>query len=56
MNSIIIYASQYGATKKYAEELSKRTNIPVISFKNIKDINSYEQIIYLGGLYAGGEY
>ncbi len=54
MNSIIIYASQYGATQKYAEELSKRTNIPVISFKNIKDINSYDQIIYLGGLYAGG--
>ncbi len=38
----------------YAEELSKRTNIQAISFEEIKDINKYDKIIYLGGLYAGG--
>lgn len=54
MNNIIIYGSKYGTTKKYAEELSKKTNIKAISFKNIKDINNYDKIIYLGGLYAGG--
>ena len=54
MNPIIIYGSCYGSTKQYAEELSKRTNIEAISFKNVKEINTYNTIIYLGGLYAGG--
>lgn len=54
MNNIIIYGSKYGTTKKYAEELSRRTNIQVISFEDIKEINNYDNIIYLGGLYAGG--
>ncbi len=55
MNSIIIYGSHYGTTKQYAEELSKRTNIKVISFKKInQQINDYDNIIYLGALYVGG--
>ena len=54
MNPIIIYGSCYGSTKQYAEELSKRTNIEAISFKNVKKINAYNTIIYLGGVYAGG--
>ena len=54
MNNIIIYGSQYGATKKYAEELSRRTNIQAISFEDVKDINNYNKIVYIGGLYAGG--
>ena len=55
MNSIIIYGSHYGTTKQYAEELSKRTNIKAISFKKLnQQINDYDNIIYLGALYAGG--
>ena len=54
MNSIIIYGSHYGTTKQYAEELSRQTNIERVSFKNVKDINNYDKIIYLGALYAGG--
>ena len=54
MNPIIIYGSCYGSTKQYAEELSRRTNIEAISFKNVKEINAYNTIIYLGSLYAGG--
>ena len=54
MSNIILYVSHYGTTKLYAEELSRRTNIEVSSFKTIKDINQYDTIIYLGGLYAGG--
>ena len=55
MNSIIIYGSHYGTTKQYAEELSKRTNIKAISFKKFnQQINDYDNIIYLGSLYAGG--
>ena len=54
MSNIIIYGSHYGTTKQYAEELSRRTNIEAISFENVKEINDYDKIIYLGGLYAGG--
>mgnify|MGYP005808195275 FL=1 len=54
MSNILIYGSHYGTTKQYAKELSRRTNIEAISFKNIKEINDYDNIIYLGGLYAGG--
>ncbi len=54
MNNIIIYGSHYGTTKQYAEELSKRTNIEAISYQSVKEINNYDNIIYLGGLYAGG--
>ena len=54
MSNIIIYGSHYGITKQYAQELSKKTNIEAISYKNVKEINNYDKIIYLGGLYAGG--
>ena len=51
---IIIYGSKYGTAKQYAEELSKKTNIKVESYENIKSIDEYETIIYIGALYAGG--
>ena len=54
MSSIIIYGSHYGTTEKYAKELSKRINVKAISYEEVKDINDYDTIIYLGGLYAGG--
>ena len=55
MNRIIIYGSNYGTTKQYAEELSRKTNIQAIPFKMVdQKINNYDIIIYLGGLYAGG--
>lgn len=50
---IIIYGSQYGTTKQYAQELSKRTAIKAEEYGNIQDINQYETIIYFGALYAG---
>lgn len=51
---IIIYGSQYGTAKKYAEELSRRTGIDSMSYEDVSDINRYDTIIYVGGLYAGG--
>ncbi len=50
---IIIYGSQYGTTKQYAQELSKKTCIKAEEYTDIEDINQYETIIYLGALYAG---
>lgn len=51
---IIIYGSKYGTAQQYAKELSKRTNIKAENYQNIKDINEYKVIIYIGALYAGG--
>ena len=54
MSKIIIYGSNYGTTQHYAEELSKRTEIRAVGYDLIKDLTSFDTIIYLGGLYAGG--
>ena len=54
MKSLIIYGSQYGTTKQYAEKFAEMTNFPVISYENVKNVIDYERIIYFGGLYAGG--
>ena len=51
---IIIYGSQYGTTRKYADELAKRTNIESKSYEDVIDIEQYNTVIYIGGLYAGG--
>jgi len=51
---IIVYGTQYGAAKKYAEELARRTEITCVSYEEIEDINIYDTIIYIGSLYAGG--
>ena len=51
---IVIYGSQYGTAKRYAEELAKRTRFVLKSYEDIEDINTYETIIYIGALYAGG--
>lgn len=54
MRSLIIYGSQYGTTKCYAEKLSEMTGIPVIKYEDIEKLTGYESIIHFGGLYAGG--
>ena len=55
MNSqIIIYGSEYGSTKRYAERLSEITGIEAVNYKKAKDIGDYKRIVYLGGLFAGG--
>ena len=59
MNKIIVYASQYGTTKRYAEELAKKTNFPIYSYKEFLSLTPfdgeiYDTIIYLGAIYAGG--
>ena len=35
MKNIIVYGSNYGTTKQYANELSRRTNMKAISFKKV---------------------
>ena len=54
MQAIIIYGSQYGTTKKYAEKLAEMTNSDICSYDNIKSLSGYDLIVHMGGLYAGG--
>ena len=54
MNTLIIYGSQYGTTKRYAEKFAEMKHFPVISCEDIKTLTDYERIIYFGALYAGG--
>ena len=54
MKTLILYGSQYGTTKRYADELSRLTGLPAVSYEKALDLAGCEQIVYLGGLYAGG--
>lgn len=52
--NIIIFGSQYGTAKQYAEVLGRRTDTEVRSYKEKTDIDVYDTIVYIGALYAGG--
>ena len=54
MKTLIIYGSQYGTTKRYAERFAEMTGFPVISYEDMNALTDYERVIYFGGLYAGG--
>ena len=51
---IIVYGTQYGSARRYAEELARMTSIDVREHNEVDDINRYDTIIYIGSLYAGG--
>ena len=51
---IIVFGSEYGNAKKYAEELSARTGITAVPYKEVKSLDDYDTIVYMGSLYAGG--
>ena len=53
MNGIILYGSQYGASRQYAEALEIRTGLPAVSYDEIRDFGPFDTIVYVGGLYAG---
>lgn len=54
MNTIVIYKSKYGSTKKYAEWIAEDLNCEAIDAKkiNANDLQGYDRIVYGGGLYA----
>ncbi len=55
-NTIILYQSKYGATKKYAKWLSEALSCDLIETKKaeIEKIVQYDTIILGGGIYATG--
>ncbi|WP_026477676.1 flavodoxin domain-containing protein [Alkaliphilus transvaalensis] len=55
-NTIVIYQSKYGATKKYAEWLAEELSCDLIETKRvtIEQIEKYDTVILGGGIYATG--
>lgn len=51
---LIIYGSRYGSARRYAERLAEMTGIEAVEYKEAKDLDDYDRIVYLGSLYAGG--
>lgn len=55
MVKAIVYTSNTGFTKKYAEMLGKEMEVPVYEFKESKaKLNKKDEIIYMGWIMAGG--
>ena len=54
MRTVVVYGSQYGTAKRYAEALAGRTESEISSFEEQKDLEAYDTIVYIGALYAGG--
>lgn len=54
MNTIIIYTSATGFTKKYAEWIAERTGYEAVTLKDAKkmDLSTYERIVYGGWIHA----
>lgn len=54
--TIVIYKSKYGATEKYAQWIGQELDCPVVSADdfNKKDFEKYDNIIFGGGVHAGG--
>lgn len=55
-NTVVIYKSKYGSTKKYAQWIAEETETDLFERSEIgpKKLAEYDTIIYGGGLYAGG--
>ena len=55
MIKAIVYTSNTGFTKEYAEILGNETGIPVYEFKEAAgNVNKEDEIIYMGWIMAGG--
>ena len=54
MRTVIVYGSQYGTAKRYAEALAGRTESEIRSCEDLKDLDVYDNIVFIGALYAGG--
>ena len=54
MKSVILYGSRYGSARRYAQELSKQTGIPAVSYQEAPLLSELETVVYIGALYAGG--
>lgn len=54
MKSVVLYGGKYGSAERYARELAEKIDCPCFSYKEIKELASYDRVIYLGSLYEQG--
>ena len=54
VKKLIVYGSEYGTAKRYAEHLSQLVNTQAVSFDSMGSIEEYDTVIHVGALYAGG--
>lgn len=56
MNTMILYQSKYGATKKYAQWLAEELQCDLLEIKaaKIAQLKEYDTIVIGGGVYASG--
>ncbi|HXK49723.1 MAG TPA: flavodoxin domain-containing protein [Clostridiales bacterium] len=56
MRTLVFYSSKTGFVKKYAEWIAEVLNADLLTFEkaDCRTIQSYDTVIYGGGLYAGG--
>lgn len=56
MNTVVIYKSKTGFTKKYAEWIAEELSADIyeVSIVKLEDIKKYDVIVYGGSLYAVG--
>lgn len=50
----VIYKSQYGSTKLYAQWISEALDADLFDVAKVSDLGQYQTIVYGGGLYASG--
>lgn len=53
--TLVVHASRYGATEKYAHWLAEALDCPMVALRNLKDedLARCQTLIFGGGLYAG---
>ena len=49
----IVYCSNTGSAKKYAELLSEKTGLPYVDFSKRSTVSADEEIIFIGWIMAG---
>ena len=54
MRTIIVYGSQYGTAKRYAEALAGKMDSVIKRYEESMDLGAYDNIVFIGALYAGG--
>ena len=45
MSKIIVYASRYGYTRRYADKLSELTGDEAVDYSKVKDISALDVIV-----------
>ena len=46
MRTAIVYSSQYGTAKRYAEALARRTESEIRSYEDPLDLDIYDNIVF----------